>query len=140
MEYVPSFIKKTSKPIPYREENISVKLTGAEIKLIRFEEKKESYIWVQPEEILFVKSADHYVKSLIQHGPQKKWMTRHSTLKDLLILLTNSDFIRLNKFYVINKKYLSRIDKNKGILYLKDGFSIFISHRISSYIIGIFRY
>src|SRR5665213_1638862 len=49
---------------------------------IRFEEKKEQYIWAHPDEICFVKSADHYVSSLIQCGMEKKWASRHCTIKE----------------------------------------------------------
>ena len=107
---------------------------------IRFTDNKESIVWVGPENILFAKSADHYIKALVDIGGEKKWMIRHSTLKDLLGLITNSDFIRLNKFYIINKNHLSRIDKNSRILHLKDGFTISISHPVSSYVISILRY
>ena len=47
-------------------------LVPTSIEFIRFEEKKERYIWAHPDEICFVKSADHYVKSLIKCGNQKK--------------------------------------------------------------------
>jgi len=111
--------------------------TGAE--LIRFEEKQYRYAWVHYEKILFVKSADHYVKSLIQYGAQKKWMIRHCTIKDLLTILTYDQFVRLNRFYVINRNHFSHIDESKKMLYLDDGFSIPVSHRISRFIIGMLK-
>jgi DNA-binding LytR/AlgR family response regulator len=119
--------------------NTSSKVAKVGAGLIRFEEKKEIYAWARPEEILFVKSADHYVKSLIQHGTQKKWMTRHCTIKDLLTILTYGHFVRLNKFYMINRNHFSHIDENEKILYLDDGFSIPISHRISRFIIDMLK-
>ena len=102
--------------------------------LIRFEEKKERYIWALPDEICFVKSADHYVKSLIQCGNQKKWMTRHSTLKGLIDILPQDNFIRLNRFYLLNRNHFSNINESENLLYLNDDFSIHILHRISPYI------
>src|SRR5689334_19258804 len=80
--------------------NTRFKIDGT--RLIRFEIRKENYCWVEPEKILFATSADHYIKSLIQHGIQKKWMIRHSTIKDLLGMLNNDHFIRLNRFYLLN--------------------------------------
>lgn len=111
------------------------KAENTTIKLIRFAEKKECFIWVQPEEILFVKSADHYVKALIQFGQDKRWMIRHSTLKDLLSLLTHPQFIQVNKFYIVNRKELSHIDEKGKILYLQDGFPIAVDHRIAKYMV-----
>jgi DNA-binding LytR/AlgR family response regulator len=104
------------------------------MELIRFEERRERYIWVHPDEICFVKSADHYVKSLIQCGNHAKWMSRHSTLKELLDMLPAESFIRLNKFYLVNLKYFSHIDESEKVLYFKDASSIDIPHRISPFL------
>ncbi len=145
MERNPSFLEKTLESVSHPGEkniafaNTSSKVVKAGTELIRFEEKKEIFTWVQPEEILFVKSADHYVKSLIQHGTQKKWMIRHCTIKDLLTILTYDRFVRLNKFYMINRNHFSYIDENEKILYLNDGFSIPIPHRISRFIIDMLK-
>ncbi len=101
---------------------------------IRFEEKKEKFIWVHPDEICFVKSADHYVKSLIKCGNQLKWTSRHSTLKELLDILPLDDFIRLNKFYLLNRNHFSHFNEKEKLLYFSDDFSIPIPHRISPYL------
>ena len=145
MEPGHSFVEKTLETISHPGgKNIAFTNTSSNgakgrMELIRFEEKKEIYTWVQPEEILFVKSADHYVKSLIQHGTQKKWMIRHCTIKDILTILTYGHFVRLNKFYVINRNHFSYIDENEKTLYFNDGFSIPISHRISRFIIDMLK-
>jgi DNA-binding LytR/AlgR family response regulator len=143
MKRTVSFFEKTLEPILHPEKKISAtantcfKVDGTQ--LIRFEEKKEIYFWAKPEEILFATSADHYIKSLIQLGTQKKWMIRHSTIKDLLTILSYDHFIRLNKFYMINRNHFSYIDQNEKIIYLDDGFSIPISHRISRFIIDLLK-
>lgn len=104
------------------------------IEFLRFEEKKEKYTWAHPDEIYFVISADHYVKTLINCGNRLKWMYRHSTLKELLDILIGENFIRLNKFYLLNLNYFSHISENKKLLYFIDGFSIAIPHRISPFL------
>jgi DNA-binding LytR/AlgR family response regulator len=106
------------------------------IEPIRFEERKNVYIGVQQTDILFAKSADHYVKSLIQRGAEKKWVIRHSTIKDLIALLAGGRFVRLNKFYVVNCDHFSRVDRNDKILYLNDGFPIPVPHSISQYMLA----
>lgn len=106
---------------------------------IRIQEKKEKYIWAHPDEIMFVKSADHYVKSLINCGRQKKWMIRHCTLKELLVVLPPGNFMRLNKFYLINCHHFLHINENEKVLYLDDGYSIPVPHRISRYILDILK-
>jgi DNA-binding LytR/AlgR family response regulator len=115
--------------------NRSLKIATSGAALIRVEEKRESYLWVEPEAILFVKSADHYVKALIQHKHQKKWALRHCTIKELLPLLSSGGFLRLNRFYIINSLHFSHFDRKEKVLYFKDGFSINISHTISRFVL-----
>ena len=102
--------------------------------LVRFEERKETFIWAHQDEIRFVKSADHYINALIQQDQQMKWMIRHSTLKELLAIVSMGNFIRLNRFYVINRKFYSHIDLKLKILYLTDVTPIPLAHRISPFV------
>jgi len=115
--------------------NRSLKIAESGTALLRFEEARESWLWVQPESILFIKSSDHYVKTLVQHGDQKKWTIRHSTMKDLLPLLNNRFFIRLNRFYIVNRNQFSHVDQREKTLFFKDGFSIMVSHNISPFVL-----
>ena len=101
---------------------------------IRFEERREKFIWAKPAEIYFVQSSDHYVKSLVKQGKEKRWMRRHSTLKELLAILPAKNFIRLNKFYLLNIDHFSHIDHPNRILYLNDNSSVAIPHRISTFL------
>lgn len=107
--------------------------------LIRFEEKKEQFIWAHPDEIIFVKSADHYVKALISCGKQKKWMSRHCTIKDLLASLPSGNFIRLNKFYLLNRNHFLRFSETGKVLFFDGDFSVPVSHGISRYILDLFK-
>jgi DNA-binding LytR/AlgR family response regulator len=104
--------------------------------LIRFEENKQ-FFWANPEEIIFVKSADHYVKSLIKCGNKKIWMIRHCTLKELLAQLPASQFIRLNKFYLLNRLHFLHIDQKEKILFVSDNFPVPVPHRISRYVLDV---
>lgn len=101
---------------------------------IRFEEKKEKYTWAHPDEIYFVISADHYVKTLINCDNNLKWMSRHSTIKEMLTILPVKNFIRLNKFYLLNLNCFSHINECEKLLYFTNGFSITIPHRISPFL------
>jgi DNA-binding LytR/AlgR family response regulator len=135
-----SFLQKTSEPPPWKEKLSVINKTFSKVDsndLIRFEERKGIYTWVQPEGILFVKSADHYVKALIQQGIQKKWTMRHCTIKDLTSILSDNNFIRLNKFYMINRTRFSHVDVTNKTIFLDDGFSVPISHRISGFMIKL---
>jgi len=142
MKQLISSPEKTSLVSGYKEENIPgandfsrYNVTG----LIRFEEKRESYAWVEPAKILFVKSADHYVRSLVQDGDKKKWMIRHCTIKDLLATLSPGDFVRLNRFYILNTSHFSHINEQEKTIYLDDDFSIPAPHRISRYILELLK-
>ncbi len=127
--------KANADTIPHLIENHPLRVSDAETVLIRFEVRKESFIWVHPDQILFVKSANHYVSALVQNGSDKKWVTRHSTLKEFLVSLTIGNFIRLNRFYAVNRKHFSHIDFHKKLLFLMGGTSIPVIHRISTFII-----
>lgn len=134
-QYLDNAVINILKPaIKIRHEAANATIINS-AKRLRFEEKKERYIWVHPDEICFVKSADHYVKSLVQCGKEKKWVSRHNTLKDLLDQLSSYNFIRLNKFYLINQNYFSHINENEKLLYLNDNFPIPVPHRISPYVL-----
>ena len=142
MQPTPFFIEKNQPSIHHEGKNVFTttnSFSAPRSALIRFEEKKETYTWVDPEKILFVKSADHYVKSLIQQGDQKKWMIRHSTIKDLLTILTYDHFVRLNRFYILNTNHFSYLNEAEKTIYLDDDFSILIPHRISRYILELLK-
>jgi DNA-binding LytR/AlgR family response regulator len=126
---------KRHETLPHLEETGNPKVVDIVRGLVRFDVGTKSFAWVHYDEIRFVKSADHYVNALVQQGQDLKWMIRHSTLKELLNLLSMDNFIRLNKFYVINNKYFSHIDFHKKLLFLIDGTSIPVTHRISPFII-----
>ncbi|MEO6844161.1 MAG: LytTR family transcriptional regulator DNA-binding domain-containing protein [Ginsengibacter sp.] len=109
-------------------------LLATNTEFIRFEEKKEKYTWAHPDEIYFIASADHYVKTLINCDDNLKWMSRHNTIKDMLAILPVKNFIRLNKFYLLNLNYFSHIDEGEKLLYFTNGFTIDIPHRISPFL------
>ena len=114
-------------------------LVPTNMQFIRFEERKGKFLWAHPDEIYFVVSADHYVKSLIKCGDQKKWTSRHSTLKELLDILDTGIFMRLNKFYLLNRDHFSHIDENERLLYFNDNSSIAIPHRISPFLCHLLK-
>jgi DNA-binding LytR/AlgR family response regulator len=140
-----AFLKKMTEPGAHVNghkaiaTNTSLKVPTTGDELIRFEEKRGIYIWVKPEDILFVKTADHYVKTLIKQGQQKKWAIRHGTLKDLLTLLPHDHFIRLNKFYMLNLNHFIRSNENHRGIYLQDDFFVAVPHRISPYVLELLK-
>lgn len=107
---------------------------------MRFEEKKDLFIWADADEICFVKSADHYIKALIKSGDGFKWATRHSTVKELLQNLDSENFIRLNRFYLLNLTYYSHIDQSNKTIFLKNNFSVEVPHRISPYLLHMLKH
>jgi DNA-binding LytR/AlgR family response regulator len=135
------FTKKNDQSITKMNmmEQNSVKLARTRMNTIRFEIINGSILWVYPEQIMFIISADHYVKSLIHSGAQIKWTIRHSTIKDILAILPTRHFIRLNRFYVLNLSQFSHFDETGKTIYLQNNISIPIDHCISPFIIGSLR-
>lgn len=141
-----SSIKEQTRNLIYKPEKMlstvvtdSSKCKIADLQLIRFEWKREWYEWVKPDDICFVISADHYVKALINCENKPKWMSRHCTIKELIAILSMSNFIRLNRFYLLNCNYFTHLDERKKILFLKNGFFIPVPHRIPPYILLTFK-
>ena len=56
------------------------------------------------------------------------------SFKDMLAILPVKNFIRLNKFYLLNLNYFSHIDEGEKLLYFTNGFTIDIPHRISPFL------
>jgi len=126
---------KIHEPFSHLKDSGSSKVINFRNGLVRFEERKETFIWAHQDEIRFVKSADHYISALIQQDQQMKWMVRHSTLKELLAIVSSGDFVRLSRFYVINRKFYSHTDLKLKILYLTDGTPVPLAHRISPFVV-----
>jgi len=114
-------------------------LSAGVMEFLRFEEKKGYFIWAHADEVCFVKSADHYIKALIKCYDHFKWMTRHSTIKELLDMLPAENFIWLNKFYLLNLDYFSDINTSEKIIFLKNNFSISVPHRISPFLLHLLQ-
>jgi DNA-binding LytR/AlgR family response regulator len=66
-------------------------------------------------------------------------MSRHCTIKELLAALPPANFMRLNKFYLINRSHFLRINENEKVLYLDDDYSIPVPHRISRYVLEMLK-
>jgi DNA-binding LytR/AlgR family response regulator len=139
MSQSPSAATKIQETFPHFKEAKPQKVIDIGSGLIRFELRKESFIWVHHDQIMFFRSADHYINALVQNGSDRKWIIHHSTLKEFLELLAMGNFIRLNRFYVVNRKHFSHIDFHKKLLFLVDGSSIPVTHRISSFIVETLR-
>jgi hypothetical protein len=144
MEQHPAFQGKALPHLPYLNGKKSFTINSSDTpsegaEMLRFEEKRGVYLWVKPEDILFVKSADHYVKSVVQHGNQKKWAIRHGTLKGLLSTLTHDHFVRLNKFYMLNLNHFLRTNENQNRIYFDEEFFVAVPHRISPYVLELLK-
>ncbi len=138
-----SVIHKTSAVSDFKNRDL-LKLinhsdSATKTNLIRFELKRYSYVWVTANDIVFVISADHYIKSLVKINNQTKWMIKHCTIKQLLVVLPGESFIRLNKFYLLNRNYFSTINAAEKIIYLSCNLSIPVPHRISRFIIDMIK-
>lgn len=75
----------------------------------------QGILFVAPEEILFAQAEEKF--SLIQLASGEKVFTRYS-LKDLLALLPESDFMRPHQSYIVHIASVRKIQKELGNLYL----------------------
>ncbi len=103
--------------------------------LIRFQVKNETFIYVKPQNVLFAEASDHYVKALISTGKEEKWVIRHCTLKELLLLLSQKSFIRLNRFYLVNKDRIVCLAIQERYILFDSNSKVLLKHHIDAYML-----
>lgn len=113
---------------------------------------KKPIIPIQERDMLFVKRGDFIVRIDIDNikyievdGKYSKIICANEKfivqqpLKDLLAQLPASQFIRINRNYVVNIKDIFKIDTFSSELFLNNGISLFFSRRYFDELINYFR-
>src|SRR3954451_14321576 len=75
--------------------------------LFRLFVKNGEYVYARPDDIIMIESCDHLVKVYLVVGGKVKKTIRHNTLKDFLLQLPNTQFMRIGRFCAVNMLRLS---------------------------------
>lgn len=75
--------------------------------------KNGEYVYARANDIIMIESCDHMVKVYLGIDNNVKLTTRQNTLKDFLLKLPSTQFIRIGRFCAINIQRLSGGNCNK---------------------------
>ncbi len=85
----------------------------------------EGVFFFEPEEILYCEGENNYTRfTFIKHKP----MLVSKTLGEYEDLLSDHGFLRIHKSYMVNAKYVSKVDR-EGSVMMNDGKHLVISKR-----------
>lgn len=85
----------------------------------------EGVFFFEPASIIRCEGENNYTRF---YFPDRRPLLVSRTLKDYEEILTDHDFIRVHKSHLINKQFVSYLDK-ESMIYLKDGSQIPVSRR-----------
>jgi len=102
----------------------------SESKLLRLEKKDRNHVWIKIDDILFAESNDHYVNILVLENNEVVNMTRHTSLDALTKLVGNTKFIRVNRFYLLNRNHIKEYREEEKLLLLSGNYSLKLKHSI----------
>ncbi len=95
---------------------------------------KEGVFLYHLDEIICLEGQNNYTKFFFTN---KKNLLVAKTLKEYDDILTEHQFIRVHKSYLVNKKYITRFD-NESLLWLQNDISVPVSRRKRNELMGIF--
>ena len=99
--------------------------------LFRLFVKHFEYVYVRPNDIIMIESCDHLVKVYVGIEGKAKLTMRHNTLKDFLLQLPKTHFIRIGRFCAINIKRLTGGNCNEQVFEFDFKISIKLKHSVS---------
>jgi hypothetical protein len=100
------------------------------------DERREN-IFVSTEKVLLLESLDHWCRIYFLPIGQSKRGIRHGSLRKLMQLINNTNLIRINRFYAINKTMYSGYNKTSNTLLFKGGIAIRLKHRLNKKLIAV---
>ena len=99
--------------------------------LFRLCVKNGEYVYVRADDIIMLESCDHLVKVYLGIGDKVKLTTRNNTLKDFLVLLPKTHFLRIGRFCAINCKRISGGNCNTQFFEFDFKISVKLKHPVS---------
>lgn len=89
----------------------------------------QDYIHVVPEDqILYLKSDNSYTELVIQNGNA---LLVSKSISKVFSQLNQSDFIKASQSYIVNKRFIDRVDKKNKVIILYNEIKISYSIKIS---------
>ena len=104
--------------------------------LFRLFVKNGEYVYARPNDIIMIESCDHLIKVYVAFGDKIKKTVRRNTLKDFLLQLPNSQFMRIGRFCAVNIRRLSGGNCSQQTFEFDFKVSIKLKHSISQAAFG----
>lgn len=98
--------------------------------ILRLFVKTNEYVYIRPNDILLIESANHMVKVYVAMGRVCKKVFRHNTLKEFLAQLPSPQFIRLGRFYAINTRRVSAGNSKQQTFEFDFSFTVKVEHSL----------
>lgn len=99
--------------------------------LFRLSVKHLEYVYVRPNDIIMIESCDHLVKVYVAVDGKAKLATRYNTLKDFLLQLPPTNFLRIGRFCAINVQRLTGGNWNEQSFEFDFKITVKLKHAIS---------
>ncbi|GEO11940.1 LytTR family transcriptional regulator DNA-binding domain-containing protein [Segetibacter aerophilus] len=99
--------------------------------LFRLFVKNGDYVYARPDDIVMMESCDHLVKVYVAFDDTIKKTVRANTLKDFLLQLPKTQFLRIGRFCAVNTRRLSGGNYNDQTFEFDFKVSIKLKHAIS---------
>jgi hypothetical protein len=93
--------------------------------------KNGQYVYARAADIIMIESCDHLVKVYLGICNEAKLALRHNTLKDFLLQLPQSQFLRIGRFCAVNISRLSGGSCNDQTFEFDFKISVKLTHSVS---------
>lgn len=93
--------------------------------------KNGQYVYARAADIIMIESCDHLVKVYLGISNKAKLTLRHNTLKDFLLQLPPSQFMRIGRFCAVNVTRLSGGNCNDQTFEFDFKISLKLAHSVS---------
>ena len=128
------FFKKDISPVyqnPPKEVNSTSAPPVSKQSIFRLSVKHYEYVYARPDDIVMIESCDHLVKVYVGAEGKSRLATRHNTLKEFLLQLPSSQFLRISRFCAINLHRLTGGNCHEQVLEFDFKISLKLKHPVS---------
>ena len=94
---------------------------------------KGEIVFIEPANVLFAKSSDHWVLVLVKEGNQFAWHHAHNTLHDFLLFKAAAHLTRCGRFYGINRARVTKHSVKPCKLVFDNTYTVELEHPLRPY-------
>jgi hypothetical protein len=103
---------------------------GTSRQSICFKDSSGNPKYIHPDNILMIRSFDHWIYASVEFKKSIYEVCRHCSLGDILLVLEDEDFKQVNKFYILNTRRLTSISEADKSVTFDMNITINLEHKI----------